>query len=290
MAPAILLVDDQRDILRLLHSALDTLRNPELEIMEAGSAEAALQALAGRSADLLVTDYNLPGLNGMELTQAARLTLPDLRVIMITGNTDRKVRDDMLKAGAVAVFSKPVPLGDFLDAVERGLSLTRTILPVEAEAGSNTGSLSVTDILSEFRQEFGADGVFLVSNRGLVVARAGDLRASSMEVSLISALTATFAASLKVASSNRQETLNQFSVFGDGDQDLILMPVDASYSLILAGAGFSNPEALPDTLRSMRLIKEQLAKNLRNIGPAAPPRKKRGKTGKLEAPSPEMEA
>ena len=59
----------------------------------------------------------------------ARRAQPDLPVILITGNTDRKVRDEMLNAGAVAVFSKPVPLGDFLDAVERGLGIGGRCLP-----------------------------------------------------------------------------------------------------------------------------------------------------------------
>ena len=85
MAPAILLVDDQRDILRLLHSALDTLRDPDLEIFEAISGEAALRLIGDQHVDLLVTDYNLPGITGTELMRQARLGLPDLPAIVITG-------------------------------------------------------------------------------------------------------------------------------------------------------------------------------------------------------------
>lgn len=290
MAPAILLVDDQRDILRLLHSALDTLRNPELEILEADSGEAALHEVGSRRVDLLITDYNLPGITGIELMHKARAGQPDMRVILITGNTDRKVRDEMLNAGAVAVFSKPVPLGDFLDAVERGLGLARSILPSELGSGTDASRMRVSDLLANLRQDIGADAVFLMSHRGLVVARAGDLRDRSMEVSLISALTAAFAAGLKVSDSNRQEILNQFSVFAGGDQDLILMPVDASYSLMLAGGNLSSDEALPDTLQAMRAVREEVAKGLRNIGVAGPARKKRGKTGDLKQSAPEMEA
>ena len=38
-------------------------------------------------------------------------------------------------AGAVAIFDKPIPLADFLDAVERSLGLVRTIFPPEIEQG-----------------------------------------------------------------------------------------------------------------------------------------------------------
>jgi len=289
MAPAILLVDDQRDILRLLHSALDTLRNPDLEILEAASGEAALQEAIGRRVDLLITDYNLPGITGTELMHQARAGQPDMRVIMITGNTDRKVRDEVLNAGAVAVFSKPVPLGDFLDAVERGLGLTRTLLPVDSEQNTESSRVRVSDLLVNLRQDIGADAVFLISNRGLVAARAGDLRDSSMEVSLISALSAVFSAGLKVADSNRQETLNQFFVVAAGDQDLILMPVDASHALLLAGKDLSSAEALPGRLHAIRAAKHEVAKGLRHIGAAGPGRRRRGRTGDLPKAGPELD-
>jgi two-component system chemotaxis response regulator CheY len=290
MARAILLVDDQRDILRLLHSALDTLRNPDLEIFEADSGEAALEEVSRRRVDLLVTDYNLPGISGTELMHKLRAGQPDIRVILITDSTDRKVRDEMLNAGAAAIFSKPVPLGDFLDAVERGLGVIRTILPAETEQKPQTGQLRVSDLLANFRQDIGADAVLLINNRGLVVARAGDLRDSSMEVSLTSALTAAYAAGLKVADSNHQGTLSQFSVFTGGDHDLFLMPVDASYLLLLAGENLAGKERLLDTLQSMTAVKNEVAKGLRTIGAAAPARKKRTKTDELAKAAPEMEA
>src|SRR5512144_555776 len=100
MAPTILLVDDQRDILRLLHSTLDTLKVKELEIVEAPSGEEALLEVGRRKIDLLVTDYLLPGMTGIELMHKMRVRTPDVRVILITGMSDRKARDEMLNAGA----------------------------------------------------------------------------------------------------------------------------------------------------------------------------------------------
>ena len=120
--PRILLVDDQRDILRLLHSTLDTLAH-ELEIIETPSGEEAILEASRNKVDLLVSDYRLPGITGVELMHKIRARYPDVRVILITGMTDRKARDEILNAGAVAVFDKPISLTDFLDAVERSLNL-----------------------------------------------------------------------------------------------------------------------------------------------------------------------
>lgn len=301
MASTILLVDDQRDILRLLHSTLDTLKNEGLKIIEAPSGEEALLEVSRNRIDLLVADYLLPGMTGVELMHKVRIRHPDVKVIWITGMTDSKARDEMLNAGAVAIFDKPVPLADFLDMVERSLGLVRTIFPSESDAKTEARRSRVSDLLANFRQDTKASAVFLISDRGLVVARAGDLRDSSREVSLVSALTAIFSASLKVAKFNRQETLNQYIIFSGGDHDLLLIPVDASYSLLLAGNGFASRETIFDTLESMLAVRNEVGKSLRSMGvtaelkeptPTIPAPRKKGKTGDFKAPppAPEMEA
>ncbi len=302
MAPTILLVDDQRDILRLLHSTLDTLKIPELEVIESPSGEEALLEIGRRKIDLLVTDYLLPGISGIELMHKMRVRHPDVGVILITGMTDRKSREEMLNAGAAAIFDKPIPLADFLDIVERSLGLVRTIFPTEADARTEAKRARVSDLLANFRQDIKAGAVFLINDRGLVVARAGDLRDSSLEVSLVSALNAMFSASLKVAKFNRQEGLEQYFVFSGGDHDLILAPIDPSYSLLLAGSGLANRATIMDTINSMLAVRDEVGKSLRSMGVTAElkaaaeaakqPPKKKGKSGELRTPppSPEIEA
>ncbi|CAG1003779.1 partial Virulence sensor protein BvgS, partial [Anaerolineae bacterium] len=63
MGHNVLLVDDHRDILRLLHSTLDTLKNKEIKIFEAPSGEEALLESGRHPVDLLITDYMLPGMS-----------------------------------------------------------------------------------------------------------------------------------------------------------------------------------------------------------------------------------
>src|SRR5512138_2049888 len=122
--PCILLVDDQRNIVHLLHSTLNTMGH-DLEIIEAPSGEEAILSASRRRIDLLIADYLLPGITGIELVHKIRVRHPEVKVILISGLVERKAREEMLNAGAVAVFTKPVPLADFLDAVERSLGLTR---------------------------------------------------------------------------------------------------------------------------------------------------------------------
>jgi two-component system response regulator (stage 0 sporulation protein F) len=264
--PCILLVDDQRDIVRLLHSTLQTLGH-KMEIVDAPSGEEALLEASRRKVDLLVADYLLPGISGVELMRKVRARNPELKVIFISGMTDRKARDEMLNAGAIAIFDKPIPLADFLDAVERGLGLVRTIFPPETGKEAEHRQ-SLSELLTGFRQKIKADAVFLISDRARVLARAGDLYDSSMEVSLLSALMAIYAAGLKVTRAIRQDRPENFHVFRGGDHDLILIPVDVSHALLLAGKGIANNDRILQTVEGMLFVRGDVESVLRTLGVA----------------------
>src|SRR5688572_26010499 len=284
MDRAILIVDDQRDILKLLRATLDSLKNPEIKIFEAPSGEEALLESSRHKIDLLVTDYLLPGITGVELMHKIRAKHPDAKVILITGMTDRKVRDEMLNAGALAIFDKPIPLADFLDAVERGLGMVRTIFPPETrdekdeKTEARHGRLS--DLLANFRQDYKAETVFLINDRGLVQARAGSLHDGSMEVSLVSTLTAIHNASLKVARHNHQETLESYHIFRGGDHDMVFIPVNPMYALLVAGDGLAAEDRIFETVNGFLSLRKEVEKALRSIGA----------TGELRSVSPQVEA
>jgi hypothetical protein len=190
---------------------------------------------------------------------------PELKVIFISGMKERKARDEMLNAGAVAIFDKPIPLADFLDAVERGLGLVRTIFPPETGKEAEHRQ-SLSELLSGFRRKIKADAVFLISDRARVLARAGDLYDSSMEVSLLSALMAIYSAGLKVTRFIRQDRPENFHVFRGGDHDLILIPVDVSHALLLAGKGLANNDRILQTVEGMLFVRGDVANVLRSLG------------------------
>jgi CheY-like chemotaxis protein len=269
-APSVLLVDDQRDIVRLLHSSLQTLGH-ELDIIDAPSGEEALLEASLRRIDLLVADYLLPGISGVELMHKIRARNPSLKVIFITGMTERKARNEMLNAGAVAMFDKPIPLADFLDAVERSLGLVRTIFPPESSREAEEHRQTLSELLGGFRQKVNADAVFLISDRGRVLARAGDLYDSSMEVSLLSALMAIFSAGLKVSRFIHQESLENYHVFRSEDHDLILIPVDASHALMLAGKDLASADRILPTVQDMLVLRDNVEAVLKTLGVAPVP-------------------
>ena len=263
----VLIVDDHRDILRLLHSTLDTLKKKEIKIAEAPSGEEALLESGRHKIDLLITDYMLPGMSGVELMHKVRARHPEVKIIFITGMTDKKKRDEMLNAGALAIFDKPVPLADFLDVVERGLGLVQTIFPPERTGEQVEDRHSrLSDLLANFRQDVKAEAVFLLNDRGLVQARTGKLHDSSMEVSLISTLMSIHGASLKVARHNHQDNIDSYHVFSGGDHDLLFIPVTPLYALLVAGNGLATENRILETVGGLLALRTQVEKSLKSMG------------------------
>ncbi len=120
-APFVLLVEDDA-LIRINTSEM--LQSQGLTVVEAGSAEEALAALATARIDVLVTDVNLPGLSGPDLARRARAVAPHVGVVFATG--DRHVEDSV--EGAV-LLNKPYDDEALADAV-------RTAASARAASGS----------------------------------------------------------------------------------------------------------------------------------------------------------
>jgi len=268
--PRVLIVDDQRDILRLIHSTLDTLGH-EMKILEAPSGEEALLEATNHKIDLVISDYKLPGITGVELMAKIRARNPEAKFILITAMTDRRTRDEIRNAGAIANFDKPIPLADFMDTVERVLGFKRSLIIDEAEESQTQGKTSLSGTLADLRKKIGAQAVYLLSDRGRVMERAGDLYDNSMEVSLFSSLMATFSAGNKAARVMLLNDHSHYHIFSGDKHDLILMPVSSLYALVAAGEKFSARNGIMDAVEAMRAARGGIEHGLRALGvPTAP--------------------
>jgi len=111
MSFSILIVDDEPDIADLFRQRFRReVRQGQYVLHFAGSGEEALRQLAEIHPELIVilSDINMPGMDGLELLGEIRRVRPDLPVLMVTayGDDDRKRRADEL--GAAAFLAKPV--------------------------------------------------------------------------------------------------------------------------------------------------------------------------------------
>jgi CheY-like chemotaxis protein len=84
--PVVLLVDDEPDVGIILGRLLGRLY-PQYEILTATSVLKALNQIAGRELALVLTDFNMPDMNGLQLAQAIKVRAPATKVVLITAYT-----------------------------------------------------------------------------------------------------------------------------------------------------------------------------------------------------------
>ncbi len=130
-AARILIVEDSLGVARALHRALGLHQDGLYRVETCDSGESALARLHERHFELLISDYRLPGINGLELLERARQIHPDLRTILITAFGSPEV-EERARELANAYLPKPFRLQDILRVVERILTEpTAPILPEE---------------------------------------------------------------------------------------------------------------------------------------------------------------
>lgn len=227
----ILLIDDQRDARQVFGDSLRTLGH-HIEVVEAPSGEEALLMLTLQHFDLLITDIRLPGISGLELKKFAQLRNPNLKMILVTGLTDHRTRQEVAEAGAEAYFFKPVPISDFLEAVENSLGLSGVPVPVEVEAPAGPPE-TLSDRLARLRRDSGAHSALLLDERGRVTAQAGELPGVKDPEALLAAVMGMLSAGLRLSNALGSDLPEDACFFQGADARLYLAHVGAEMALLL---------------------------------------------------------
>ena len=112
MSVSILIVDDEPDVAELFRQRFRREARQGVYVMHfAGSGEEALDRLAnGIRPQLIVilSDINMPGMDGLELLQEIKQQQPDLPVMMVTAYGDDERRRRASEYGAAEFITKPV--------------------------------------------------------------------------------------------------------------------------------------------------------------------------------------
>ena len=112
----VLVVDDVPEVRMVLRALLE---EPEVEVVEAGDGQQALDALAVEPVDLVITDCKMPNMNGIELMRRAKEEYPAVPFIVVS-STARS--EDLVDLKPRAVMSKPFKLLELKEAVAETLS------------------------------------------------------------------------------------------------------------------------------------------------------------------------
>lgn len=127
VATRILAVDDDR-LVRMNLSL--TLGREGFAVDTASSFDEARDLLAREAYDLVLTDLDLAGADGLELARLALSGHPSAKVILVTGSASDLCAESARRAGIEAILVKPFALRELLDLVRRSIGWA----PREGEA------------------------------------------------------------------------------------------------------------------------------------------------------------
>lgn len=124
----ILIIEDEASIRNVLRNILIE-ENSNYQVDEAPDGKTGVDMLRKESYDLIMSDIKMPGFDGIEVLERARVLSPDSAIVMISGHGDIDTAVECIKKGAFDYISKPPDLNRLLNTVR--LALDRTALVEE---------------------------------------------------------------------------------------------------------------------------------------------------------------
>jgi len=115
----IFFVDDETDMREI---ARKTLEHLDVEVSCFSCASDCLDQLRSQKCDLLITDVEMPGMDGLALTEEAKRIAPWIKVLVVSGYGDIPMAVRALKAGALDFIEKPLSRENLISAVESALA------------------------------------------------------------------------------------------------------------------------------------------------------------------------
>lgn len=116
----VLIVDDEPDIRSLVQDILSDL---SVSFSQATNGAEALSLIANNDFDLILSDYNMPRMDGLEMLKMLREKRADAMVIWLTGRGSQALHEDALSHGAFEYLEKPIDPKILRSAVKTALKL-----------------------------------------------------------------------------------------------------------------------------------------------------------------------
>ena len=123
MPVRVMLVEDN-DVFREALELMLGMREEIEVVASVGDGAAAVEAALEHRPDVVLMDYRMPGLDGVEATTLLLAQLPDLRVVALTASADDVQRRALLAAGAVACLGKDEELDEIVAALQEAAQMS----------------------------------------------------------------------------------------------------------------------------------------------------------------------
>lgn len=116
----ILVVDDEKYITLMLREALEDI--PDCEVVTSSNGEEALHLLKAQSFDMLITDYRMPGIDGLTLASQVCHLSPDTTIVVLTAYSSAVLLEQAANIQIQHVLNKPVKLAEIRQVASQVLN------------------------------------------------------------------------------------------------------------------------------------------------------------------------
>jgi CheY-like chemotaxis protein len=299
----VLIVDDHQEIRTTLRANLEAIET-DLDLFDVPSGEEAIVEVVGNGLDLLIADYGLPGLSGIDLYKKLKATYPDMQVILITGLEDEEVHQEIADAGAEAFFFKPLKMPEFLNAVRRTMGLD----PVEEEEDElpkltkKILHADITSRIADLRGELGAISILIIEQTGVISAETGIVPDTIYQSHVMPLLLQTFSSTNKISqflfsSTNKisqflgKEKPDSVWYFSGEKYDLFWSHIDSNYGMMLITNPITQNNDLTWVMTTLDLAIQELTEIIQKVtGKSASAKQKNTKSASTSAKKPKPAA
>ena len=129
MNETLLIVDDEQQIRLMVRRLAETMN---LNILEAESGEHAYEQVQQHDIDLIITDFKMPGIDGLELAHILLSQDPDRPVLLMTAYADLDSARKAIHIGIYEYFTKPFNITDVTAGLHRALEHRRMAREIQA--------------------------------------------------------------------------------------------------------------------------------------------------------------
>ena len=152
----VIFIDDEKPIREALGQTLEL---EDYDVSLFSSAKQALEVLDSQYSGVIISDINMPGIDGITFLKQALSIDPELSVILLTGHGDISMAVDAMRLGAYDFLEKPFSTEHLLDIVKRAADKRELVLEnrdlrreLEAQSGPGPRILGNTPQIKQLRR------------------------------------------------------------------------------------------------------------------------------------------
>ncbi len=226
----ILLVDDEEQVLFVVGESLKKL-GAQCKVTTARDGHEALALCKSTSFDLIITDIKMPGMDGIELTEALYTLTPEIPVIWMTGFGNKALREEARRLGVQYFLTKPLNVSDIRQIARQALEVTKHQQGNAVSSSSPHIDDALQKRMRRLKNDTGAYAVLLITAAGTPVETVG--ASQGLDVATLSALVAgNFLAAHEIAKMLGRESNFKVSYHESDQHNVYAYGIGDNYLLV----------------------------------------------------------